>query len=102
MTFVPVARADEIPVGHGAFVERDGLPLAVFNAGDGRFYATGATCPHEDGPLSEGWLEGGTVVCPWHGFDFDLATGRCNVDEGLAVPVYAARVTGGVVEVDLP
>jgi nitrite reductase/ring-hydroxylating ferredoxin subunit len=102
MAFVPVARADEIPVGHGAFVERDGLPLAVFNAGDDRFYATGPTCPHEDGPLSEGWLEGGAVVCPWHGFDFDLATGRCNVDQDLAVPVYAARLTGGVVEVDLP
>jgi len=102
MAFVPVARADEIPAGHGAFVERDGLSLAVFNAGDDRFYATGPTCPHEDGPLSEGWLEGGAVVCPWHGFDFDLATGRCNVDQDLAVPVYAARLTGGVVEVDLP
>jgi nitrite reductase/ring-hydroxylating ferredoxin subunit len=102
MTFVPVARAEEIAVGHGAFVECAGVALAVFNAGSGRFYATGATCPHEDGPLSEGWLEGGTVVCPWHGFDFDLTTGRCNVDEGLEIPVYAVRVSGGVIEVDLP
>ena len=102
MAFVPVARADEIVVGHGAFIERDGLPVAVFNAGGGHFYATGPTCPHEDGPLSEGWLEAGTVVCPWHGFDFDLATGRCNVDPDLAVPVYPVRVTDGIVEVDLP
>lgn len=102
MPFVAVARASDIPEGHGAFVERDGIPLALFNAGGGRFHATGATCPHEDGPLSEGWLEGGTVVCPWHGFDFDLASGRCNVDEGLAIAVYAARVVNGVVEVDLP
>jgi nitrite reductase (NADH) small subunit len=102
MPFVPVARVADIPEGRGAFVERDGLPLAVFNAGGGRFYATGATCPHEDGPLGEGWLEGSAVVCPWHGFDFDLATGRCHVDESLAIPVYAARVVGGVVEVDVP
>jgi nitrite reductase/ring-hydroxylating ferredoxin subunit len=102
MAFVGVARADEIPVGQGAFVECDGLPLAVFNAGGGRFYATGPTCPHEDGPLSEGWIEAGTVVCPWHGFDFDLVTGRCNVDQDLAVPVYAVRVTDGIVEVDVP
>jgi nitrite reductase (NADH) small subunit len=102
MPFVAVARASDISEGHGAFVERDGVPLALFNAGGGRFHATGATCPHEDGPLSEGWLEGGTVVCPWHGFDFDLASGRCNVDEGLAIPVYATRVVNGVVEVDLP
>jgi len=102
MAFVAVARADEIPVGHGAFVERGGLALAVFNAGGGRFHATGPICPHEDGPLSEGWLEAGAVVCPWHGFDFDLATGRCGVDADLAVPVYPVRVSDGVVEVDLP
>jgi nitrite reductase/ring-hydroxylating ferredoxin subunit len=102
MPFVPVARVDEIAVGHGLFIERDGPPVAVFNAGGGRFHAMGPSCPHEDGPLSEGWIEGGTVVCPWHGFDFDLATGRCHVDPDLSVPVYAVRVTDGVVEVDLP
>jgi nitrite reductase/ring-hydroxylating ferredoxin subunit len=41
-------------------------------------------------------------VCPWHGFDFDLATGVCRVNPDLSVPVYAVRVTDGVVEVDLP
>jgi nitrite reductase/ring-hydroxylating ferredoxin subunit len=102
MAFVGVVRVDEIPVGHGVLVERDGLPLAVFNAGGGRFHATGPTCPHEDGPLSEGWIEAGAVVCPWHGFDFDLATGRCHVDPDLSVPVYAVRVSDGLVEVDLP
>ena len=102
MAFVGVVRVDEIPVGHGVLVERDGLPLAVFNAGGGRFHATGPICPHEDGPLSEGWIEAGAVVCPWHGFDFNLATGRCHVDPDLSVPVYAVRVTDGLVEVDLP
>ena len=56
----------------------------------------------EDGPLAEGWLEGTSVVCPWHGFDFDLTTGACRVDDDLSVPVYATRVRAGVVEVDLP
>jgi nitrite reductase (NADH) small subunit len=102
MAFVPVARVADIPVGQGAFVERDGVAVAVFNAGGGTFYATGPTCPHEDGPLSEGWLEAGVVVCPWHGFDFDVVTGACRVDPDLAVPVYPARVRGDVVEVDLP
>jgi len=102
MAFVAVARTSEIPVGQGAFVERDGLALAVFNAGAGRFYATGPICPHEDGPLSEGWVEAGTAICPWHGFDFDLETGVCRVDSDLAIPVYPVRVRGDVVEVDLP
>ena len=102
MAFVPVARAADIPVGQGTFVEHDGLAVAVFNAGGGRFYATGAICPHEDGPLSEGWVEADTVVCPWHGFDFDVTTGQCRVEPEFSVPVYPVRVRGEQVEVDLP
>jgi len=102
MAFVPVAAADDITVGQGAFVERDGVTLAVFNAGAGRFYACSALCPHEDGPLAEGWLEGTSVVCPWHGFNFNLTTGACGVDDDLSVAVYATRVRAGVVEVDVP
>ncbi|HUF92220.1 MAG TPA: Rieske 2Fe-2S domain-containing protein [Candidatus Limnocylindria bacterium] len=102
MPFLPVAEAGAITVGRGAFVEHEGLALAVFNAGGGRFYACSALCPHEDGPLADGWLEGTTVVCPWHGFDFDLVTGACRVDEALSVIVYATRVRAGVVEVELP
>ena len=102
MAFVPVARVADIPVGQGTFVDRDGVAVAVFNDGGGTFYATGPICPHEDGPLSEGWLEGGAVVCPWHGFDFDLANGRCRVDEALSIAVYPVRVVGDSVEIDLP
>ena len=102
MPFVPVAKAHEMTVGQGTFVEREGIALAVFNAGGNRFYACSAVCPHEDGPLADGWLEAGTVVCPWHGFDFDLTTGVCRVDPALSVAVYATRVRDGVVEVDVP
>lgn len=102
MAFVKVARAAEIPEGHGTALEKDGHTVAVFNGGGGRFYACGPICPHEDGPLAEGWLEGNAVVCPWHGFDYDLTTGQCLVDPDLAIPVYQARVVGGIVEVDLP
>lgn len=102
MAFVPVVRAIDVAVGRATFVEARGLALAVFNAGGGRFHACGAVCPHEDGPLSEGWIEAGAVVCPWHGFDFDLLTGVCRVDTDLAVAVYPARVIGDTVQVDLP
>ena len=102
MPFVRVARATDIPVGKGRFVDGGSIPVAVFNAGRGRFCAVSALCPHEDGPLAEGWLEGDAVVCPWHGFDFDLRTGRCRVDERLTIPVYPTRVADGAVEVDLP
>jgi len=45
---------------------------------------------------------GDVVVCPWHGYDFDLTTGRCRVDEDLAVAVYPVRVRGTTIEVDVP
>lgn len=101
MGFVRVAEVGEIPDGHGALFDTGGLTVAVFNAG-GRFFATSPLCPHEDGPLAEGWIEGDVVVCPWHGWDFELRTGRCRVDPGLAIGVYDVRVRDGGVEVDLP
>lgn len=101
MPFVAVARLDEIPDDHGLLVERQGRTLALFKVG-GRVHACGAVCPHEEGPLAEGWTEGDVVVCPWHGYDYELATGRCRVDPDLSIPVYPVRVVGGVVEVDLP
>jgi nitrite reductase (NADH) small subunit len=102
MPFVRVARTSDIPVGKGCFVESCAIPVAVFNAGQGRFRAVSALCPHEDGPLADGWLEGDAVVCPWHGFDFDLATGGCRVSDGLSIAVYRTRVSNGMVEVELP
>ena len=102
MPFVKVADPATIPVGQGTLVEGGGIAVAVFNAGDGRFYACSPICPHENGPLAEGWLEGEAVVCPWHGFDFDLRTGRCLVDEELAIPVYPVRRSGGSIEVEIP
>ena len=102
MPFRRVAALADIPEGQGLLVETDGTSIAVFNAGAGRVHACGAICPHEDGPLAEGWLEGDAVVCPWHGFDFALDSGRCRVDAELSVPVFPARIRDGDVEVDLP
>jgi len=101
MPFVKVADTAAIAQGQGALVEHDGVALAVFNAGGGRFYAVSPICPHEDGPLAEGWLESQTVVCPWHGYSFDLTTGACLVDDGLAIATYPVRVVDGAVEVEL-
>jgi len=102
MAFVKVADVADIEPGQGTLIEHDGLTIALFHAGDGRFVACSSTCPHEDGPLAEGWLEGDAVVCPWHGYDFDLTSGTCHVAPGLSVSVYPVRLNGTAVEVDLP
>ncbi|HLC42929.1 MAG TPA: Rieske 2Fe-2S domain-containing protein [Methylomirabilota bacterium] len=91
--FVKVATIDEIPSGQGKVFEVNGLSVAVFNV-NGRFFASSSVCPHEDGPLGDGTIEGDAVVCPWHGFDFDLKTGACLVDPELKVPIYPTKVDG--------
>lgn len=101
MAFVRVASVGDVAVGQGMLLDVGGVTVALFNAGGGRFHATSPLCPHEDGPLAEGWLEGGAIVCPWHGFDFELATGRCKIDKGIAITVYPVRVVGDDVEVDV-
>jgi nitrite reductase/ring-hydroxylating ferredoxin subunit len=99
---IRVAAAGEIPAGRGKTVEVDGLLLAVFNAGAGRYHALSGSCPHEGGPLADGALLGDSVVCPWHGFDFDVGTGVCGVAPDLSVSVYPVRIAGADLVVELP
>ena len=99
---VRIASPGEIPVGRGKTVEIDGLAIAVFNAGGGRYHAMDGSCPHEGGPLADGALLGDSAVCPWHGFDFDVNTGVCGVAPDLSVTVYPVRVTSSDVVVELP
>jgi len=56
-------------------------------------YAIQATCPHEGMPLDGGQIEGSTITCPWHGWEFDLITGRC-------INPYYGDSIGVKVEVD--
>ncbi|MBI1893684.1 MAG: Rieske (2Fe-2S) protein, partial [Candidatus Rokubacteria bacterium] len=93
--------ADEIEPGTGKLIQVNGLEIAVFNVG-GQFYASGAVCPHEGGPLEDGTLDGEVVICPWHGFDFDLKTGECLVDSDLRVPTYPVKVEGDTILVETP
>ena len=98
---VRVAHVGEIPVGRGKTVEVDGLFLAVFNAGSGRYHAVTGSCPHEGGPLAEGVLLGDRIMCPWHGFDFDVTTGACRAAPDLSVNVYPVRVAGADLVIEL-
>lgn len=61
--------------------------LAVFVV-NGEYHVTDAVCPHNKGPLDQGWIrDGKTLVCPWHWFRFDLRTGEC-----ANLPRYQLRV----------
>ena len=74
----------------------DELKVALCRRGD-TYYAFGDTCPHMGASLSEGFFQGADIVCHWHNWRFDAATGAC-LKEGkswASLPVYDVRVEGG-------
>lgn len=83
---------------------RDSLPL-TFELGtepfrlvelDGALHAHAATCPHWLGPLDESEVEQGAVRCPWHGYRFDVRSGRCVSGQPLALhPAPTITVVDG-------
>jgi 3-phenylpropionate/trans-cinnamate dioxygenase ferredoxin subunit len=80
--FIRVARSDEIRPGEKRIVEVDGELVVVVNL-DGQFYAFDDVCTHDGGPLGEGKLEDGQIVCPRHGAHFDVRTGAA-----LTLPAF--------------
>jgi nitrite reductase/ring-hydroxylating ferredoxin subunit len=89
-----VAILSDIPPGRMHYAEVDGLPIALANVA-GAIYAFGDSCRHEGGPLSAGVLIEHTVTCPWHGWTYDVRTGKAIVPPvGIRVPTYEVRVEG--------
>jgi len=91
--FVRVAAVSEIPSGQGKTVEVQGKQVAVFNH-DGSFYAIDNVCKHRGGPLGEGELDGKNVICPWHGWMYDVTSGECLDDPECAVERFEVKVEG--------
>lgn len=86
-----ICRVSELPPGERKIVELNGKSIGVFNVG-GSFHALRNICPHQFAPLCEGkitgyappsavgeytWASPGAILrCPWHGWEFDITTGR--------------------------
>jgi len=96
--FVPVAKIGDIAPGSAVTVAVGGREIAVFHV-DGAFYAVDNTCPHQGGPLAEGWIEGTTVTCPWHAWCFKLTDGKMTLGEFAEIDVFAVRLDGDTVSV---
>jgi nitrite reductase (NADH) small subunit len=100
MAFVRAAAAAEIPAGAVREVDVEGKAIAVANVGGG-FHAIDNTCLHRGGPLGDGPLEGKIVTCPWHGWQYDVTTGKVLQNPAVGVACYAVEVRDGDVFVDL-
>ena len=88
-----IAAAGEIPAGQSRGYTVGRYEVAVFNI-DGTFYAIENSCPHQGGPLADGWLEGPLVTCPWHGWCFDVRSGKMTLGEFACVPRFEVQRRG--------
>jgi nitrite reductase/ring-hydroxylating ferredoxin subunit len=93
MAFVRAARKDEIPVGAIREFQVDGLTVAIANIGN-KFYAINNTCLHRGGPLGQGELHGAVVTCPWHGWQYDVTTGKLAANPTIGVKTYTIEARG--------
>ena len=113
-----IGPAAEFPAGTHRVVKLRGVEVGVFNV-NGAYYALPSVCPHQFGPLCEGstngtmacnantdwkmtWVRDGEIVtCPWHGWEYDLTTGRNLAYPKIRVRTYPVTVEDGQVVVVL-
>jgi len=98
---VKVAEMSDLEPGQGKVVEAEGQGIALFNVG-GMFHAIHNTCLHRGGPLGEGQLDGTTVTCPWHGWQYDVTSGGKVRNPEVKVASFPVRVEGSDILLELP
>lgn len=100
--FMEIAPASELPNGERLFVEIEGRSIVIFNIA-GQYFAIADVCTHDDGPLGDGDLEGYNIVCPRHGAEFDVRTGKVmQMPAVVDVPAYPVQIRDGMIFVGVP
>jgi nitrite reductase (NADH) small subunit len=99
MAFLRAAKKDEVPPGTIREFQLDGQTVAVANVA-GTLYAIHNTCLHRGGPLGQGELEDNVVTCPWHGWQYDVTSGKVTANPDVGVQTYPIEVRGDDIWVD--
>ena len=98
--FITAARSEDVKEGEVLAVLVDETPVGLARSG-GRVYAFHDVCTHDDGPLAEGSLDGGEIVCPRHGARFNLLSGKPSFPAPAPLPLYEAVEENGEIKVKL-
>lgn len=94
--WLDIGPVDQLPaLGARTLPVQGGEEIAIFRTANGEVYALRNSCPHKQGPLSQGIVHGSIVTCPLHNWNISLATGEAlGADEGC-VPTIPVKVDGG-------
>lgn len=99
--FVRICSRTELPqLGFAKEFSGGGKVLCLANV-NGAICATENECPHHGGPLGEGYVEDGKIVCPWHSWAFDPITGEASHFPQAKVKVYEVTIINEDVFVNL-
>ena len=98
--FEVVLHVDAMKPGEVSEVIAGGTAICVANV-EGGYHAVSNTCPHADGPLGEGALQGTKVLCPYHGWAFDVTTGACETNASSSIDVFEVQIKDDAVCVRL-
>ena len=94
-------RTDEIPEGERKILNIDNLSIGLFHH-KGHWYALRNQCLHRGGPVCTGKLEGDTLTCPWHGFQYNVTDGHLLVDENAHLDSYRVELRNGEIHLFVP
>jgi len=96
---VPVCRLDDLADGTARHVKIGKSDIAVVRVGD-EVFALSNVCRHAFAPLAEGYVEDGSLVCPWHGWRYDVRTGTTD-HPNADVRTFPAKIQAGEVLVSI-
>jgi nitrite reductase (NADH) small subunit len=98
--FVRLASESDLPALNEATEFSCGEKTICVANVNGEISALDNICLHRGGPLGQGVIEGGKIICPWHGWAWDPKTGEAQVS-GAKVAVYPVKVEGGEVQIEI-
>jgi nitrite reductase/ring-hydroxylating ferredoxin subunit len=99
--FVKLATQSELPdTDEAKELACGGKTICVANV-NGVYSAMDNVCLHRGGPLGQGMIENGKVVCPWHGWAWDPKTGQAEQDSKAKITVYPLKIENGDVMIEI-
>ena len=99
--FVKLTEQSDLPAANEAKEFRCGdKEICVANV-NGEYSAMDNVCLHRGGPLGEGMIENGKLICPWHAWAWDPKTGASAHDPNVKVAVYPIKIENGDVLVEI-
>jgi len=99
--FVKIAAKSDLPASGEAKEFACGDKMICIANVDGTLSAMDNVCLHRGGPLGQGVVDGGKVICPWHGWEYDPKTGEASHNPTAKVAVYPIKVEGDDVIVEI-